>query len=121
MKLRPKTTAHSHCVRCDMQLTDAVGQVRAICSPCDLALQTLHQMQEYVLYGRTYYRCSLEGTSYAWLMSSKYRDEIKESPVPTKRNLMVQAAVVTVDTPDPKLVKKYLGDGRGHIEAKELT
>lgn len=100
MKLRPNTLAHSHCVRCDVQLTDAMGQVRAICSPCDLALQTLHQMLEYVLYGRTYYRCSLEGTSYAWLMSSKYRDEIKESPVPIKRKELADTTLmVTVDPP----------------------
>ena len=92
MKLRPNANAHSasHCLRCEVPLTEAMGQVRAICSPCDLALQTLHQMQEYTLYGRTYYRCSLEGTSYAYLMSNPYYSkDIGEVATPTKRGLLL--------------------------------
>jgi len=93
MKLRPNANAHSHCLRCDTALTEAMGQVRAICSPCDLALQTLHQMLEYTLYGRTYYRCSLEGTSYAWLMSNpKYSKDLGETATPTKRGLLLTAS-----------------------------
>jgi hypothetical protein len=95
MKLRPNANAHSasHCLRCEVPLTEAMGQVRAICSPCDLALQTLHQMQEYTLYGRTYYRCSLEGTSYAWLMSNpQYSKDVGEVAMPTKRGLLLTAS-----------------------------
>lgn len=95
MKLRPTANAHSasHCLRCEVPLTEAMGQVRAICSPCDLALQTLHHMLEYTLYGRTYYRCSLEGASYAWLASNPhYSKDLGETATPTKRGLLLTAS-----------------------------
>lgn len=78
MKLRSaNSAAHaSHCVRCEVPLTEAVGQVRATCLPCAKALTLMHAYSEYTMYRRTYYMCSTEGTSYQWLLDNGYGKEI---------------------------------------------
>lgn len=77
MKLRPaNSAAHSHCVRCNAAFSEAVGHVRATCSPCAAALSLLHSYSEYTMYRRTYYMCSTEGTSYQWLLDNGYGKEI---------------------------------------------
>ena len=88
MKLKP--VAPTQCIRCNTKLDALVGQVRAVCSPCDYALQVMHRNAEYTMYRRTYYSISLEGTTLEWLLANDYTKEIsKPSPailfVPTLR------------------------------------
>lgn len=71
MKLRPAEQAsRTSCVRCTQAFTEAGGRVRALCSRCDYQLQELHYVSEYVLYGKTYYQCSPEGTTHQWLCNN---------------------------------------------------
>ena len=85
MKLKP--TTHKSCVRCDTPLSVSVGQVRALCSPCDFALQTMHYNAEYTLFRRTYYSVSLEGTTLTWLLANGWSKEVGKPPVP-KANVL---------------------------------
>lgn len=68
------------CVRCG----NAGVQVRAICMPCNLTLLTMHSSCEYVMYRKTYYVPSTEGTSLPWLLANGYRHEITLPSKPTK-------------------------------------
>lgn len=96
MKLKP--VALTQCVRCNTKLDALVGQVRAVCSPCDYALQVMHRNAEYTLYRRTYYSISLEGTTLDELLAYGYAKDIGKPPpailfVPTLRpNVAVDQA-----------------------------
>lgn len=86
MKLRPEKVALTSCVRCNAPFTEAGGQVRALCSPCDYKLQDMHWRAEYALYGKTYYHISPEGTSMIWLKENGYVRDVCASPVhPVRR------------------------------------
>lgn len=101
MKLRPAAKAHSaSCVRCYAPFSEGTGQVRDVCSRCDYQLQELHHVNEYVLYGKTYYRSCLEGTTFKWLANNGYMGDIKLSSRPTLRGIsIVRNDIPTHETP----------------------
>lgn len=82
-----KAHTNAHCVRCSCAMTPSIGRVRALCSSCDLALQTMHYCVEWTLYDRTVYMP--ERGEVQWFKDNYGRVLVKpESPVKCGHNVV---------------------------------
>lgn len=69
------------CIRC----TNNPQTTRAVCAPCDKALQDMHWNLEHQLFRRTVYIPEVphdDGPSLNWLMTNGYAEHIRKPPRP---------------------------------------
>ena len=87
---KPKpVTMPKACTRCSTAITEKTGNVRQLCSPCDLALQEMHWNTEHQLFRRTVYIPKVPhdgGPSLNDLLSNGYGEHLRKPSRPYYRD-----------------------------------
>jgi hypothetical protein len=91
--IKPLKADSSHgpnCVRCNCDITEASGSVRAVCSACDLTLQEMHWNIEHALFRKVTYMP--EAGEASWFVENGFGKAICKPPTPRRRNFFKRHA-----------------------------